>query len=185
MSLIQLKRTLSLPLIAFALLALTGLSGAQAGEAGTQAPDFKLQDQNGDWHALEDYQGQWLVLFFYPKDDTPGCTTEACNFRDDIFKFRKLGVTLLGVSLDDVESHKQFADKYELPFSLLFDDAKQTIRDYGVDGPLGLFKMASRQTFLISPDGLIARRYAKVDPEVHSTQVLDDLKSLIGGASDS
>ncbi len=182
MRLLQLKRSLYLPLIALGLIGLA--TGAQAGGPGTQAPGFKLQDQNGDWHALEDYQDQWLVLYFYPKDDTPGCTTEACNFRDDIFKFRKMGVTLLGVSLDDVESHKEFADKYELPFSLLSDAQADMAKAYGVLKKMGPFKMASRQTFLISPDGLIARRYSKVDPDVHSSQVLDDLKSLIA-TSDS
>jgi peroxiredoxin Q/BCP len=154
-----------------------GTAGAL--ENGAPAPAFRLQDQNGDWHALEDYHGQWVALYFYPKDDTPGCTTEACAFRDDIFKFKKMGVKILGVSLDDVQSHQEFAEKYSLPFTLLSDADADTARAYGVLRSYGLMKVASRQTFLIDPAGRVARHYDKVDPDRHSAQVLTDLESLM------
>ena len=147
---------------------------------GQPAPAFKLQDQNGDWHQLDDYDGQWVVLYFYPKNFTPGCTTEACLFRDDIFKFRKLNIALLGVSMDDVESHREFAKEYSLPFSLLADDDGEISRRYGtylgIGGGVGI---AKRQTFLIDPDGLLAKHYPKVDPDVHSAQVIADLTALM------
>ncbi len=147
---------------------------------GQLAPAFKLQDQKGDWHRLDDYQGQWVVLYFYPKDFTPGCTTEACSFRDDIFKFRKMDIALLGVSMDDVESHQKFAQEYSLPFPLLADDDGEVSRIYGtylgIGGGVGI---AKRQTFLIDPDGLLAKHYPKVDPDVHSAQVIADLADLM------
>ncbi|MCH8959434.1 MAG: peroxiredoxin [Proteobacteria bacterium] len=165
------------------LLCLCLLSPAVAAESpaeGQPAPAFKLQDQNGDWHQLDDYDGQWVVLYFYPKNFTPGCTTEACSFRDDIFKFRKLNIALLGVSMDDVESHREFAKEYSLPFSLLADDDGEISRRYGtylgIGGGVGI---AKRQTFLIDPDGLLAKHYPKVDPDVHSAQVIADLKDLM------
>ena len=165
------------------LLCLCLLSPAAAAESpaeGQPAPAFKLQDQNGDWHQLDDYDGQWVVLYFYPKNFTPGCTTEACSFRDDIFEFRKMNVALLGVSMDDVESHQKFAKEYSLPFSLLADDDGEISRLYGtylgIGGGVGY---AKRQTFLIGPDGLLAKHYPKVDPDVHSAQVIADLKDLM------
>ena len=91
---------------------------------GDSAPTFKLQDQNGDWHTLGDYKGKYVVLFFYPKDGTPGCTTEACNFRDNIFAFDDLNTQILGISLDDVDSHKEFSEKYSLPYPILADIEK-------------------------------------------------------------
>ncbi len=147
--------------------------------AGETAPDFALQDQNGKMHSLTDYTGKWVVLYFYPKDDTPGCTTEACAFRDDIFKFRKMGVSILGVSLDDVESHAAFAEKYSLPFPLLADVEKEAATAYGVLKNYGLMKVASRQTFVIAPDGTVARHYAKVDPDSHSEQLQADVARLM------
>ena len=161
--------------------ALAGIAFAGQPEVGGNAPDFRLQDQNGQWHSLEDYAGQWVVMYFYPKDDTPGCTTEACAFRDDIFKFRKMDVALLGLSLDSVESHAEFAEKYHLPFPLLADTDKQAAKAFGVMSTLGLF--ASRETFIIDPDGRVARHYGKVKPETHSAEVLGDLAALISGES--
>ncbi len=147
---------------------------------GQPAPAFKLQDQDGDWRELGDFQGQWLVLYFYPKDFTPGCTTEACTFRDDIFKFRSRNIALLGVSMDDVESHQKFAEEYSLPFPLLADDDGEVSRLYGtylgIGGGVGI---AKRQTFLIDPDGTLAKHYPKVDPDVHSAQVMADLNVLM------
>ncbi len=163
-----------------AVLSLIVASPALAGPAvGHQAPDFKLQDQNGAWHSLADTHGQWVALYFYPKDDTPGCTTEACAFRDDIFKFKKMNVAILGVSLDDVESHKEFADKYHLPFPLLADTEHTAAKAYDVVRNFGITKIAKRQTFLIDPDCRIAKHYEKVDADVHSEQVLADLKRLM------
>ena len=108
-----------------ALLAGTAIA-ADPPAAGTTAPAFKLQDQTGKWHALSDYKGKWVVLYFYPKDNTPGCTTQACEFRDNIFAYRELGAVILGVSVDDVASHKTFSDEYSLPFPILADSEKKT-----------------------------------------------------------
>ena len=160
------------------LFALAGPSMAEQPAAGTAAPDFRLQDQNGEWHELSQYRGQWVALYFYPKDDTPGCTTEACNFRDNIFAFRERDAVILGVSLDDVESHQEFAEKYSLPFSLLSDAGGDVADRYGVVTNLGVVKFAKRQSFLIAPDGTIARHYAKVDPDTHSKEILTDLDAL-------
>jgi peroxiredoxin Q/BCP len=145
---------------------------------GDSAPEFELSDQDGQLHSLEDYRDQWVVLYFYPKDETPGCTTEACEFRDNIFAFRKINAQILGVSLDDVESHEKFAEKYSLPFPLLADTEGKASEAYGVKTKMFGMTVAKRQTFLIGPDGKIAMHYEKVDPAEHSQQVLADLKTL-------
>ena len=148
-------------------------------EVGSPAPAFRLQDQAGAWHELNDYRGKWIVLYFYPKDDTPGCTTQACEFRDNIFAFNKLGAVILGISVDDVASHKQFAEEHGLPFTLLADSTKETAKAYGVlRSALGLMEIASRETFIIDPSGRVAKHYASVDPKGHSLMVLADLKAL-------
>jgi peroxiredoxin Q/BCP len=165
-------------LCATALALLAGSAAADQPAAGTAAPDFRLQDQKGDWHELSQYRGQWVALYFYPKDDTPGCTTEACNFRDNIFAFRERDAVILGVSLDDVDSHKEFAEKYSLPFSLLSDAEGDVAERYGVVRNLGVMKLAKRQTFLIGPDGTVAKHYEDVDPDTHSKEILADLESL-------
>ncbi|MEX1266944.1 MAG: peroxiredoxin [Woeseia sp.] len=151
---------------------------AESVAAGKAAPNFDLTDQNGRTHSLDDYRDQWVVLYFYPKDDTPGCTTEACEFRDDIFEFRRMGCQVLGVSLDDEASHKAFAEKHGLPFPLLADTEGVASDAYGVKTRHGDTYYASRQTFLIDPQGNIAKHYEKVDPDTHSKQVLADLKKL-------
>jgi peroxiredoxin Q/BCP len=152
---------------------------AAAPEVGAPAPAFRLQDQTGAWRELNDYRGKWVVLYFYPKDDTPGCTTQACGFRDNIFAFNKLGAVILGISVDDVASHKQFAAEHGLPFTLLADSTKETAKTYGVlRSVLGLMEIASRETFIIDPEGRIAKHYASVDPKGHSQMVLADLKVL-------
>lgn len=163
-----------------AALVLSGCS-ANAGQPGVgdAAPGFRLQDQSGKWRELSDFKGQWLALYFYPKDDTPGCTTEACAFRDDIFKFRKMNVAILGISTDAIESHEAFAEKYHLPFPLLSDASHSTAHAYGVLRDLGITKVAKRETFLIDPQGNIARHYDKVDPEQHSVQLQSDLRELM------
>ena len=147
-------------------------------DAGQFAPDYRLQDQKGDWHTLVQERGTWVVLYFYPKDFTPGCTTEVCTFRDDIVALRKAGVDVFGVSLDDVASHAEFAEKYHVPFRLLSDADRATAKAYGVlTSKLG-FSYARRETFLIDPEGRVARRYKDVDPRENSKQVLADLAAL-------
>ena len=148
--------------------------------AGQAAPDFELKDQDGEMHSIEDYRGKWVALYFYPKDNTPGCTTEACEFRDNIFAFRSADCQILGVSLDDEESHKAFSEKHGLPFPLLADTEGTTADAYGVKSKIMGMTIAKRQTFLIDPDGNIAKHYEKVDPESHSKQVLADLELLQG-----
>ncbi|HEX7047801.1 MAG TPA: peroxiredoxin [Gammaproteobacteria bacterium] len=169
------NRFLLAALLAFPLLATAG----EGPEVGNVAPDFRLQDQDGDWHSLENYRDQWVVLYFYPKDDTPGCTTEACNFRDDIYRYKAKGVAVLGVSLDDVASHQEFAEKYELPFPLLADIEHDAAKKYDVLTTLGPMQFAKRETFLIDPNGRIAKHYADVDPEAHAKVVLADLEKLM------
>ncbi len=148
---------------------------------GSPAPQFELADQTGQLHSLEDYRDQWVVLYFYPKDDTPGCTTEACKFRDSIFEFRELGAQIIGVSLDDVDSHKSFAEEYDLPFPLLADDGGEVSTAYGVKTRMFGMTVAKRQTFIIGPDGSIAKHFEKVDPDGHSAEVLAALKELGAG----
>ena len=169
----------------FAILISIFLLPAFAGDTptiGAPAPSFNLQDQNGDWHKLEDYSGQWLAVYFYPRDDTPGCTTEACNFRDNIYAFKAIGAAVVGISVDDVESHKEFSDKYKLPFTILADSDNETSTAYGVLRDYKLIKIASRQSFLIDPDGNIAKHYDDVDPDEHTDQVLADIKEFMAGA---
>ena len=148
---------------------------------GSPAPEFELSDQNGRLHSLEDYRDQWVVLYFYPKDDTPGCTTEACEFRDNIFAFKELNAQILGVSLDDVDSHKAFAENHGLPFPLLADADGVVSAAYGVKTRMLGMTVAKRQTFLVGPDGRIAKHYVEVKPAEHAQQVLADLKSLGAG----
>ena len=165
---------------AAALLLFVAMAPAQADalDRGNTAPDFDLLDQNSKRHTLADYSGRWLVLYFYPKDDTPGCTTQACEFRDDIFILRKMGVAVAGVSLDDVGSHREFAEKYSLPFPLLSDAGGEVARRYGALTSFGPVKFAKRQTFIIAPDGTIARVYRNVRPKEHSDEVIAELRSL-------
>jgi peroxiredoxin Q/BCP len=151
---------------------------------GSPAPDIRLQDQNGDWHTLGQYSGKWVALYFYPKDATPGCTTEACSFRDNIFAFRDRDAVVLGVSMDDVESHEAFAREHSLPFSLLSDVDQVVSEKYGVVRNLGIMKMARRETFLIAPDGTIAKHYDSVDPDTHSAEILADLDKFQAGSQD-
>jgi thioredoxin-dependent peroxiredoxin len=151
-------------------------------KVGEPAPAFKLQDQAGQWHSLSDYKGKWVALYFYPKDDTPGCTTEACSFRDNVFAFKKEGAEILGISVDDVGSHKAFAEKHGLPFTLLADPDKAVTRRYGVlKSYMGVMEMARRDSFIIDPQGRIAKHYESVDPEGHSSVVLADIRELKAG----
>jgi peroxiredoxin Q/BCP len=166
---------------AMLLLALAVPALAPAAPAtGSLAPAFRLPDQHDAWVSLADQKGKWLVVYFYPMDETPGCTTEACEFRDNIFAFRKLGVNVLGISVQDVASKKEFAAKHSLPFSVLADTDKSVARAYGV---LSILGFARRETFVIDPQGRIARHYADVDPKQHSKQLLADLQALIKPAT--
>lgn len=162
------------------LLALLGLHTAPAAalDTGQPAPAFQLTDQSGTTRSLADYRGQWVVLYFYPKDDTPGCTTEACNFRDDLPMLRNLNVQILGVSVDDATSHARFADKFHLPFPLLADTTGEVARQYEALTSFGPFKFAKRQTFLIDPEGRLAKIYRDVKASTHSREILQDLKQL-------
>jgi thioredoxin-dependent peroxiredoxin len=160
--------------------ALQPVSAAADPITGKPAPAFRLQDQHEAWISLADQKGKWLVVYFYPMDETPGCTTEACEFRDNIFAFRKLGVNVLGISVQDVASKKQFAAKHSLPFSVLADTDKSVAKAYGV---LSMMGFARRETFVIDPQGRVARHYPSVDPKEHSKQLLVDLKGLIKPAT--
>ncbi len=147
------------------------------------APDFSLQDQNGQTHSLKDYAGKWLVLYFYPKDDTPGCTTEACSFRDEREVIAELGkAEVVGVSKDSVASHKKFADKYKLNFTLLSDESLDTIKAYNSWGERSMYGKVYlgviRSTFIIDPSGNIVKEYPKVTPKDHAVQIIKDLQSL-------
>lgn len=149
----------------------------------SKAPAFSLPDQNGHIVKLSDFAGQWVLLYFYPKDDTPGCTKEACGFRDHLPKFNKTKVKVLGVSVDSVKSHRKFADKYGLPFTLLADEDKTVVNKYGVWVEKSMYGRkylgTARTSFLIDPAGKIVKIYEKVKPEQHPAEVLADLKSLV------
>jgi len=133
-------------------------------------------------HTLADYAGRWVLLYFYPKDDTPGCTVEACMLRDEFPSFGKIGAVVIGVSTDSVKSHKKFADAYKLPFTLLADEGKEMVNAYGVWGEkkfMGRSYMGTKRTsFLIRPDGVIAKVYEGVKPKVHAGEVIYDLQEL-------
>lgn len=143
---------------------------------GTKAPEFELKDNQGKVHKLSDYLGKTVVVYFYPKDDTTGCTTEACSFRDSYADFEKAGVPVIGISPDSESSHSKFIDKYELPFTLLSDPDHKTCEAYGV---WGLKKFMGREydgvfrtTFVVGPDGTIIKVFEKVKPTDHSLEVL-------------
>ena len=146
---------------------------------GDKAPAIKLSDQSGNTVKLSDFKGRKVLVYFYPKADTPGCTTQACELRDNIFAFRDAGAQILGISVDDVESHKGFSEKHGLPFPILADSTKETTKKYGVlKTYLGTMELAKRDTFLIDPQGKIVKHYPDVDPKGHSQMVLADIKAL-------
>ena len=145
---------------------------------GQSAPEFSLPDAKGEPHKLADYAGKWVVLYFYPKDDTPGCTKEACSFRDDLSQLDKLGAQVIGISVDDTDSHAKFAEKYHLPFPLLADKDGKVADSYGALTNLFVIKLAKRYTFLIDPQGNIAKTYQSVDTSRHSQEIIDDLKHM-------
>ena len=147
-------------------------------KVGSKAPNFTLSDQNSIQHQLSDYEGSWVILYFYPKDDTPGCTTQACDFRDAVKRIIASKSNVFGVSLDSVESHKRFADKNKLPFSLLSDEFGEVSEAYDSLNNFMSFKSAKRNTFIIDPDGKVAKIYLSVKPSTHSQMVLNDLNQL-------
>lgn len=149
---------------------------------GEPAPDFTLADQNGKEHILSDYKGNKVLLYFYPKDDTPGCTKEACTIRDNFPEFNKLKLKVFGISTDSVKSHSKFAQKYKLPFTLLADEEKKMVKAYGVWGKkkfMGIeYTGTSRTSFLIDEQGKILKIYEKVKPATHAEEVLKDLEQF-------
>lgn len=156
------------------------LSRGRMPHAGSSAPEFTLPSQNGANVNLQDFRGQWVVLYFYPKDQTPGCTREAHNFQIDQPKYAERNAIVLGVSVDSVDSHKKFCEKKGLNFKLLADREGKVTKMYGSLVNFGVAKFASRHTFLIDPTGKIAKVYASVDPARHSAEVLADIDSLQG-----
>ena len=147
-----------------------------------KAHNFSLTDQNGKLHSLADYKGRWVVLYFYPKDDTPGCTKEACGFRDFSKEYSEKGIAILGVSKDSVASHKKFAEKYHLNFPILSDESKEVIKAYGAWGEkkfMGrVFEGTLRKSYIINPKGEVVKTYEKVNPLIHAQQIIKDISEL-------
>jgi len=151
---------------------------AESISVGQLAPNFKLADQQNKFLQLFDLRGQWVVLYFYPKDQTPGCTKEACNFRDNISGIKAKNAVVLGVSVDDNESHSAFAEKHDLPFKLLSDTDGKIAEQYGALRNLWVTKIAKRHSFIIDPEGKIAKIYRKVSPASHVGEIVSDLDEL-------
>lgn len=165
-------------LLAFATATYWHTAQAQTLQVGEMAPDFSLKNQHDQTVTLSQFKGHWIVLYFYPKDETPGCTTEACSFRDNINKLIAQKATILGVSVDSVSSHKEFQTKHKLPFDLLADKEGLVAKQYDSLLDLIVMKFAKRHTFIINPEGRIAKIYTDVDPKEHVQIVLTDLKAL-------
>ena len=166
------------PLFLLVFLLITSSSVLANLEVGDKAPNFILNDQNNEAHQLSDYEGRWVILYFYPKDDTPGCTTQACDFRDAVKRIIASRSVVFGLSLDSVESHKRFSDKNNLPFSLLSDEEGVAAKSYDSLNNFMGYKSAKRNTFIIDPEGLLSKIYLSVDPKTHSQMVLNDLSLL-------
>ncbi len=149
---------------------------------GNKAKDFTLPDQNGKTHKLSDYLGNFVLIYFYPKDDTPGCTKEACMLRDDFPNFKKIKAKILGISADSVKSHKKFAEKYNLPFTLLSDENREVLKKYAAIKEKSMFGKTflgiQRMSYLINKEGKVVKIYENVKPALHAKEVLEDLKNL-------
>ncbi len=149
---------------------------------GSPAPAFTLRDQLGAEHSLHNFLGAWVLVYFYPKDDTPGCTAEACGFRDISAELQEAGVAVLGISPDSIESHQSFAEKYQLPFLLLSDPGKTVLKEYGAWGMKSLYgkeyEGVLRSSVLIDPQGNVAKVYPKATPETHAAEILADVRAL-------
>lgn len=145
------------------------------------APDFTLSGSDGSTHALTEFRGKWVVLYFYPADDTPGCTTEACGFRDARDTLATMGAEIIGISRDDAPSHEKFKEKYSLNFLLLTDSNKEVMNKYGAWGKK-MFGVEGvlRKTFIINPEGVVVKVYGRVTPQGHGDKVIEDLKILQG-----
>lgn len=151
-------------------------------KVGVTAPEIELSDQKGKVHTLSDYRGKWVLVYFYPKDDTPGCTRQACAIRDEFPTFKKMNVWVLGISVDSEKSHQKFAEKFNLPFTLLADLEKEVVKKYGVWSKkkfMGREYLGTlRTSFLIDPKGVVAKVYEKVKPDIHVEEILNDLKVI-------
>ena len=161
-----------------ALLMVVAVPAAEAPTAGTKAPDFTLKSQEGKTVSLHDFKGKWVVLYFYPKDMTVGCTIEAHNFQADQPKYDKLNAAVVGVSVDSVDKHVEFCTKENLTFKLLADEKHEVVNSYGSTQKFGANEVAARNTFLVDPQGTIRKVYLKVDPNPHSKEVLEALAEL-------
>lgn len=158
----------------------TAFASRNLPKAGEPAPGFSLADQHGKVRTNDDFCGKWLVLYFYPRDDTPGCTKQACAFRDDMHKMTAFGAEVVGISVDTTASHAEFSKKYSLRFPLLADDKGAVARRYGSICELGFFKFARRNTFLIDPQGKVAKTYLSASTSRNSQEIIDDLRKLAG-----
>lgn len=151
-------------------------------DVGMTAPDFTLKNQTDETVSLSQYKGKWVLLYFYPKDNTPGCTTEACGIRDSWKDFQEAGITVLGISGDSAKKHQKFIDEFKLPFSLLSDKDRTVIKQYSALGEKSMFGKIYlgilRISYLIDPEGKIRKVYPKVDPETHAQEILEDFKEL-------
>ena len=165
-----------LPLTLLAFFGVTTIVNAL--EIGKMAPDFTLIDQNAKVQTLSKMRGKWLVLYFYPKDETPGCVAEACSFRDNIVAIKAKNTVVWGVSVDNNESHEKFAENHQLPFTLLADPEGKVAKKYGSLRNLFIFKIAKRHSFIIDPQGRIAKIYRNVNPKTHVAEILKDLQVL-------
>ena len=145
---------------------------------GKAAPEFKLKNSYGEFVSLKEFKGEWLLVFFYPKDDTPGCTKEACSLRDNFAEIKKLNANVLGISIDSSNSHKEFKEKYNLPFMLLSDPEGETANKYGALNNFFIFKLAKRQSFMIDPNGIVRRVYRDVSPTNHAQEIKNDLEAF-------
>ena len=143
---------------------------------GKAAPEFKLKNSYGELVSLKEFKGEWLLVFFYPKDDTPGCTKEACSLRDNYTEIKKLNANVVGISIDSSNSHKEFKEKYNLPFMLLSDPDGETAKKYGALNNFFIFKLAKRQSFIIDPKGVVRRVYRDVSPSNHAQEIKNDLE---------
>lgn len=168
----------SVLLLSLLMSAFANSSDGNSKYVGQLASDFSLIDQTGVSKSLSSYKGKWLVLYFYPKDGTPGCTTEAKNFRDAYQDFISINAEIVGISLDDNDSHKDFSKEYQLPFDILSDTEQKAAKQYGVLGGFGPVKYTKRQTFIIDPSGSIMYHFEKVNSKEHSVNVMNKLKEL-------
>ena len=145
---------------------------------GKSAPEFKLKNSYGELVSLEQFKGEWLLVFFYPKDDTPGCTKEACSLRDNFHQFKKLNANVVGISIDSTNSHKEFKEKHNLPFMLLSDPNGETAKKYSALNNFFIFKLAKRQSFIIDPKGIVRRVYRDVSPSNHAQEIENDIEAF-------